>query len=76
MNDLGWRADGIERAIAASGTPLETYRRPGFTAGKGIRRSEGGGPGSGSYIGEPWPYRTRSWPDPELRAADPQPTRR
>lgn len=70
MTDLGWRAEGIERAIAAGGIPLETYRRPGFTASKGVRRSDVNGPGSGSYIAEPWPDRTRSWPDPELRHRD------
>jgi hypothetical protein len=30
MSDLGWRADGIARALAAGGIQLETYRRPGF----------------------------------------------
>lgn len=41
MTDLGWKADGIERAIACGGVPLEVYRRPGFGAGKGVRRADG-----------------------------------
>lgn len=45
MADLGWRADGIERAKACGGVELELYRRPGFTGGLAVRRSliqEGG----------------------------------
>jgi hypothetical protein len=38
MADLGWRADGIERARAAGGVELEVYRRPGFTGGRAVRR--------------------------------------
>jgi hypothetical protein len=38
MSDLGWRADGIERARAAGGVELEVYRRPGFTGGRAVRR--------------------------------------
>jgi hypothetical protein len=37
MSDLGWRADGIERARAAGGVELEVYRRPGFTGGRAVR---------------------------------------
>lgn len=47
LSDLGWRADGIERAIAAGGVPLETYRRPGFTGGKAVRRADLSGGGCG-----------------------------
>jgi hypothetical protein len=47
MTDLGWRADGIERARAAGGIELELYRRPGFTGGKAVRRSTEGGAGAG-----------------------------
>jgi hypothetical protein len=47
MADLGWRADGIERARAAGGVELEVYRRPGFTGGKAVRRSTEGGAGAG-----------------------------
>lgn len=39
MSDLGWRADGIERALANGGVELELYRRPGFTGGMAVRRS-------------------------------------
>lgn len=49
MSDLGWRADGIERARAAGGIELETYRRPGFVAGIGVRRSEAYAGGGGSW---------------------------
>lgn len=49
MTDLGWRADGIERARAAGGIELETYRRPGFTGGPSVRRANHpiGGTGNG-----------------------------
>lgn len=50
MSDLGWRADGITRAKAAGGIELETYRRPGFTGGVGVRRSEVSGNCEGYYI--------------------------
>lgn len=46
MSDLGWRADGIERALAAGGVELERYLRPGFVSGIGVRRSTAGGGGS------------------------------
>lgn len=39
--DLGWHADGIERARAAGGVELELYRRPGFTGGLAVRRIPG-----------------------------------
>lgn len=47
MSDLGWRADGIERARAAGGIELELYRRPGFAGGFAVRRSSEGGTASG-----------------------------
>lgn len=48
MSRLGWTADGIERARAAGGVELETYRRPDFVAeGIGVRRSESSAGGSG-----------------------------
>ena len=50
MSDLGWRADGIARAKAVGGIELEVYRRPGFLAGLGVRRSEGQGGGSGLLL--------------------------
>lgn len=60
MSDLGWRADGIERAIAVGGIPLDLYRRPGFTGGTAVRRADltGGGYGasldtSTSFVDEP-----------------------
>lgn len=57
MSDLGWRADGIERALAAGGVELERYRRPGFTGGTAVRRSSVGYGGSGFEIqGDPDPY--------------------
>lgn len=58
MTDLGWRADGIERARAAGGVDLEVYRRPGFTGGVAVRRSSDGVGGCGVPIErdpEPWP---------------------
>ena len=50
MSDLGWRADGISRALAAGGVPLEVYRRPGFTGTTGVRRSDTYGGGCGFDI--------------------------
>ena len=50
MSDLGWRADGISRALAAGGVPLETYRKPGFTGTTGVRRSDTYGGGYGFDI--------------------------
>jgi hypothetical protein len=49
MADLGWRADGIDRAISCGGVESELYRRPGFTGGMAVRRSriEEGGAGYG-----------------------------
>lgn len=47
---MGWRADGISRALAAGGVPLETYRKPGFTGTKGVRRSDTYGGGFGFDI--------------------------
>ena len=47
MSQLGWVADGIDRAIACGGVPLETYRRPGFTGGKAVRRADLAGGGYG-----------------------------
>lgn len=47
MTDLGWRADGIERATACGGVALEVYRRPGFDRRLAVRRVDmrsGGGP--------------------------------
>ena len=55
MSDLGWRADGISRAIAAGGVPLEKYRRPGFSNPIGVRRSDTYGGGYGFEV----------WSDPE-----------
>lgn len=57
MTDLGWRADGIDRARAAGGVDLELYRRPGFTGGLAVRRSSDGSGGAGVPIErdpEPW----------------------
>jgi hypothetical protein len=62
MSDLGWRADGIDRAKAAGGVELEVYTRPGFTGGKAVRRSEVGAGGSGFEIGE---YEDSADPTPE-----------
>lgn len=53
MSDLGWAADGIERAVAAGGVELEKYRRPGYVAGVGVRRSQAGGGGGGMPV--VWP---------------------
>lgn len=57
MSDLGWRADGIERAIAAGGIELEVYHRPGFTGRRSVRKVTTGGAGSGFPIDhdpDPW----------------------
>lgn len=49
--DLGWRADGIARAEACGGVPLEVYHRPGFTGGRAVRRADfAGGGGSGIVL--------------------------
>lgn len=50
MSDLGWRADGIERARAAGGIDLDVYRRPGFTGGIAVRRGIQPAGGSGLPI--------------------------
>jgi hypothetical protein len=42
MSDIGWRADGIRRALAAGGVELEVYRLPGFIGGTGVRRAAEG----------------------------------
>lgn len=64
MSDLGWKADGIERAEAAGGVTLEVYRRPGFTGGqKAVRRYTSGGGSSGIEVysdPESWEYEERS----------------
>lgn len=55
MSDLGWMADGIERAEACGGVVLETYRRPGFTGQRAVRRSDGSGAGGGIPLSsDPW----------------------
>lgn len=55
MSDLGWRADGIERAIAVGGVPLDLYRKPGFTGGVSVRRVDLAGDGYGAELDpEPW----------------------
>ena len=59
MSDIGWRAEGIERALAAGGVELEKYMRPGFTGGIGVRRSSNGG----SCVG--WSADPDPWPDYE-----------
>lgn len=64
MAYLGWQADGIERARAASGIELELYRRPGFTGGKAVRRSLDGGPGGGFEVSETDGYADAD-PEPE-----------
>lgn len=55
MSDVGWRADGIERARAAGGVELELYRRPGFVGGWGVRRSSPDLQVSGSTDADPEP---------------------
>lgn len=57
MSDIGWRADGIARAKAAGGIELEVYRKPGFLAGIGVRRSEASAHAQG--------WETAADPDPE-----------
>lgn len=47
---LSKTADAITWALAAGGVELEMYRRPGFTGGLAVRRSEIGGNGSGEQI--------------------------
>lgn len=58
MSNLGWMADGLERALACGGVPLELYRRPGFTGTTAVRRSDfSGGYGAGFEIASdpaPW----------------------
>lgn len=54
VSDLGWRAEGIERARTVGGVELELYRRPGFVAGVAVRRSQGDGGGSGVPLDAAW----------------------
>jgi hypothetical protein len=49
MSDLGWRAEGIERAEAAGGVTLEVYWRPGFIRTRDIRRLRGGLDGGAGF---------------------------
>jgi hypothetical protein len=57
VSDLGWRAEGIDRAKAAGGVELEVYRRPGFIGTTAVRRSDVGYGGSGfSVEKDPEPY--------------------
>lgn len=68
--DFGWKADGIDRARAAGGIDLDTYRRPGFQGGKALRRASQGG-GGGIYLDDPeepdpFPYMKKTYaPDPK-----------
>ena len=57
MSDLGWRADGIARALAAGGVVIELHRVPGFARGLEARSlsSEASGGGSGVQL-DPDPY--------------------
>lgn len=69
MSDLGWRADGIERSIAAGGVVLERYRRPGFMGGHAVRRSEAGGLSvSGAVEFDPDPYQSEEGRAPRRKA--------
>ncbi|MEK6252648.1 MAG: hypothetical protein AABM43_12105 [Actinomycetota bacterium] len=53
---LGWTADGIAKALDCGGVLLERYRRPGFTGGRAVRRSDPqGGPGAGIPVEHEWP---------------------
>lgn len=57
MASLRWIADGIEAAEAAGGITLESYHRPGFTGGRGVRRSSDGISATGFEIEtDPDPY--------------------
>lgn len=57
-SDLGWRADGIERAEAAGGVTLDKYRKVGFVQGTGVRQRPSAGYYSGFAIDDPelWEY--------------------
>jgi len=68
-SDLGWRADGMARALAAGGIELEIYRRPGFITGTAVRRSLVGASGSGIPIeapgeADPTPDKYERWKTP------------
>ena len=70
MSDLGWRADGISRALAAGGVPLERYHRPGFARQVGVRRSDTYGGGYGFDAGgdpDPWDTEDANEPRREKR---------
>jgi len=68
VSDLGWTADGIERAIAVGGVPLDLYRRPGFTGGMEVRRADLSGGGYGVDY-DPEPYDDEGYED-RARARD------
>jgi hypothetical protein len=56
VSDLGWRADGIARALAVGGVELERYRRPGFAGGEAVRVVSYGVNAEGfDYEADPWP---------------------
>lgn len=51
MSDLGWRAEGIERAEKVGGVTLERYTRPGYVSAVGVRRAERGSHAEGFDAG-------------------------
>lgn len=53
MSDLGWKADGIERAVACGGVALEVYRRPGFTGGRAVRHTDISQHAGGTPVDDP-----------------------
>lgn len=68
MNQLGWAADGIARALACGAVELEKYRKPGFVGGVGVRRSQQGGPGGGFDASWDYdPYDDDDWEDAARR---------
>jgi hypothetical protein len=68
VSNLGWKADGIERARACGGVDLEIYQRPGFNGGKAIRLAQSGGAGSGFEAGTNWADDWEPEIDPTPRA--------
>lgn len=68
MSDLGWRADGIDRARAAGGIELEVYQRPGFVRSRAVRRSTEGGAGAGIPVDPNWPEDVDPDPEEDRRA--------
>lgn len=54
--DFGWKAEGIERALACGGVELEMHTPPGFGRKPKLRQPSNTWVGSGMAISDPGPW--------------------